>query len=222
MSQIKPESPLDPGRTITVVSGMPRSGTSMMMQMLEAAGFPIATDGQRFADVDNPKGYYELEVVKRLPKDASFLKSIVGQVVKVVAPLLRFLPPIYDYRVIFMERDLDEVLASQREMLDRLVGGEDRRADDEALARAFARQLQEVVVWLAEQENMRTCFVSHRLAVASPAEVSESVSEFLERTGAFVPALGTSNARELAPTRMANVVDDSLYRLHRLRRSRKM
>lgn len=218
MSQINPASPLDPGRTITVVSGMPRSGTSMMMQMLEAAGFPIATDGQRFADVDNPKGYYELEVVKRLPKDTSFLKSVVGQVVKVVAPLLRCLPPVYDYRVIFMERDLDEVLASQREMLDRNAGGDVRRVDDEALARAFTRQLREVVLWLAEQENIRTCFVSHRLAVASPIEVSESVSEFLERTGAFVPPLGTSNARELAPTRMAGVVDASLYRLRRSRK----
>jgi hypothetical protein len=218
MSQINPASPLDPGRTITVVSGMPRSGTSMMMQMLEAAGFPIATDGQRFADVDNPKGYYELEVVKRLPKDTSFLKSVVGQVVKVVAPLLRCLPPVYDYRVIFMERDLDEVLASQREMLDRNAGGDVRRVDDEALARAFTRQLREVVLWLAEQENIRTCFVSHRLAVASPIEVSESVSEFLERTGAFAPPLGTSNAKELAPTRMAGVVDASLYRLRRSRK----
>jgi hypothetical protein len=215
MSQINPASPLDPGRTITVVSGMPRSGTSMMMQMLEAAGFPIATDGQRFADVDNPKGYYELEVAKRLPKDASFLRAIVGQVVKVVAPLLRFLPPAYDYRVIFMERDLDEVLASQREMLDRHDGGDVRRADDEALARAFARQLREVSLWLAEQENIRTCFVSHRLAVDSPAEISESVAEFLERTGAFKLPLGTSNARELAPARMAGVVDASLYRRRR-------
>ena len=126
----------------------------MMMQMLEAAGLEVATDGRRAADADNPKGYYELDAVKRLREDSSFLQSIVGQAVKVVAPLLSFLPPEYDYRVIFMERDLDEIMASQRSMLDRVAGGDVRESDDEALARAYGHQLAQVRRWLAERKRM--------------------------------------------------------------------
>ena len=110
---------LDPGRTITIVSGLPRSGTSMMTQMLEAAGFEIASDGRRVADPDNPRGYYELDAVKRLRQDTSCLAAAVGRAVKIVALLLPALSRDYDYRVIFVERELDEVLASQRAMLDR-------------------------------------------------------------------------------------------------------
>jgi hypothetical protein len=110
------ERHLDPARMITIVSGLPRSGTSMMMQMLEAAGLEIASDALRAADADNPRGYYELEAVKRIRDDDSFLGECVGRVVKIVAPLLPSLPEEYDYRIVFMERDLAEVLASQREM----------------------------------------------------------------------------------------------------------
>jgi hypothetical protein len=212
MSQTEHARVLDPNRTITIVSGMPRSGTSMMMQMLEAAGLEVATDSRRIADSDNPNGYYELDAVKRLREDSSFLKSVVGRVVKVVAPLMPFLPPEYDYRVISMERDLDEVLASQRVMLDRRGNSEVRQSEDEALARAYRRQLEKVNLWLAGQANIRACFVSHRLALRSPMEVSVTVLTFLVETGAFGTTANGSEARELVQTRMAAVVDPDLHR----------
>jgi len=212
MSQIEAVRALDPSRTITVVSGLPRSGTSMMMQMLEAAGLELATDGHRAADSDNPHGYYELEAVKRLRDDTSFLKSVVGQVVKVVAPLIPYLPPKYDYRIISMQRDLDEILASQRVMLDRRGSGESGDVDDAALARAYESQLDKVNVWLAGQTNVRACTVSHRFALGSPKETAFVVATFLEETGAFGPTEGRSEARALAEARMAAVVDPPLYR----------
>lgn len=212
MSQTEVARALDPSRTITVVSGLPRSGTSMMMQMLEAAGLPLASDGHRTADPDNPRGYFELDAVRRLREDSSFLESVVGQVVKVVSPLLPFLPPAYDYRVISMERDLDEILASQRAMLDRRGKGNVQQADDEALAHAYRRQFEKVNLWLAGRANIRVYSVSHRLALRSPAEIALAVFAFLEQTGAFGTTAHGSKARELAQTRMAAVVDPQLHR----------
>ena len=112
-------SRLEPDRLITVVSGLPRSGTSMMMQMLVAAGLEAASDARRIQDDDNPHGYFELEAVKRIRQDASFLGGVVGKALKVVAPLLPSLPNKFDYAVVFLERDLSEVLASQSAMLSR-------------------------------------------------------------------------------------------------------
>ncbi|HEB88949.1 MAG TPA: sulfotransferase family protein [Deltaproteobacteria bacterium] len=209
--------PLDPGRTITVVSGMPRSGTSMMMQMLAAAGLPIATDGRRGADEDNPRGYYELADVKAIRDDASFLADLVGRVVKIVAPLLPFLPDEYDYRVIFMERDLVEVLASQRAMLARLAGSADP-ADDEAMARAFRNQLRRVKQWLAERQNVATRLVSHHDVVTSPVETALGVMAFLAETGAFDGKIGSdeeTQRRRAVCRRMAAAVDSALYRQRR-------
>jgi hypothetical protein len=211
MTQTERDRVLEPSRTITIVSGLPRSGTSMMMQMLEAAGLEVATDGRRIADSDNPNGYYELAAVKRLREDSSFLKSVVGQVVKVVSPLIPLLPPEYDYRVISMERDLDEIMASQRVMLDRRGSSGVRQPDDEALARAYRRQLEKVNLWMAGQPNVRTCFVSHRQALTSPMETSVAVATFLARTCAFRGMTNESNGRELAETRMAAVIDPRLY-----------
>jgi len=211
MTQTERERVLDPNRTITIVSGLPRSGTSMMMQMLEAAGLEVATDGHRIADSDNPNGYYELDAVKRLREDSSFLKSIVGQVVKVVSPLIPFLPPEYDYRVISMERDLDEIMASQRVMLDRQVNRDVRQSDDEALARAYRRQREKVNLWLADQANVRTCFVSYRQALTSPRKTEMAVATFLDETGAFQGIVNESTVRELAATRMAAVIDPRLH-----------
>src|SRR5262249_42395496 len=87
---------------ITVVSGLPRSGTSMMMNILTAGGIQALTDGERLPDESNPRGYFELEKVKYLGRDRSFLSDAVGKVVKVVSPLLKHLSSEYHYRVIFM------------------------------------------------------------------------------------------------------------------------
>ena len=140
--------------------------------------------------------------MKRLREDASFLPNTVGRVIKIVAPLLPFLPPDYDYRVVFMERSLDEVLASQHSMLAR-IGGNERRADDAALTRAFARQLRQVKLWLARQENVQTCFVSHKRALATPGQEAVIIADFLMRTG---------GAQHVAAARMAVVVDPELHR----------
>ena len=102
---------------IVVVSGLPRSGTSMMMKMLEAGGLTPLTDGQREADEDNLGGYYEFEQVKKMAQDSGWLEEARGKVVKVISRLLYDLPKTYHYRVIFMQRHLDEVLASQQQML---------------------------------------------------------------------------------------------------------
>ncbi len=210
------QRPLDPHRTITIVSGLPRAGTSMMMQMLAAAGFPLASDESRAADVDNPRGYFELDAVRRLPRDDTFLKEAIGRVVKIVSPLLRFLPADYDYRVIFMERDLAELLASQRAMLVRRGGelespaGVD--ADDETMERAFTHQLRDVREWMAERENIRTRFVSHALVLDSAVEASERIVTFLESTGGLASNAGREDSRSQAIERMAAVVDAELHR----------
>jgi hypothetical protein len=211
MTRTKREHVLDPNRTITIVSGLPRSGTSMMMQMLEAAGLEVATDGRRIADSDNPKGYFELDAVKRLREDSSFLQTVVGQAVKVVSPLVPFLPAEYDYRIISMERDLDEVLASQRVMLDRRGHSDLHQSGKEEIARAYRHQLEKVKLWMARQPNVRTCFVSHRQVLTSPAKTSLAVSVFLDETNAFAGMKSGSEARELAATRMTAVVDPHLY-----------
>src|SRR5215470_10675139 len=135
--------------TVTVVSGLPRSGTSMMMNILTAGGIQALTDGQRSADESNPKGYFELEKVKHLGRDSSFLSDAVGKAVKIVSPLLKHLSPQYSYKVIFMERNIEEVLASQRKMM--ISRGELAPDDDEKMAAIYARHLQDVKSWLSRQ-----------------------------------------------------------------------
>jgi hypothetical protein len=202
---------LDPARTITIVSGLPRSGTSMMMQMLEAAGFELASDGRRVADRDNPKGYYELDAVKRLRQDASCLGEAVGRAVKVVVPLIPSLSDDYDYRVIFVERELDEVLASQRAMLDRKRAS-GAQPDDDALKRAYENQLSEVKRWLARQPNARTVFVAHCLALRSPERVARAVADFLSATGGFPEDSSPLGSRDSRIEAMARIVDARLHR----------
>jgi hypothetical protein len=207
-----PESnarPLDPRRTITIVSGLPRAGTSMMMQMLSAAGLELAIDASRPADQDNPRGYFELDAVRRLPTDHTFLGGAVGRVVKIVSPLLRFLPPEFDYRVIFMERELPEILDSQRAMLARMGGGDDLQPDEAILGRALGHQVRDAKAWLAEHGNFRACFISHAKTLDSPMETSERVTAFLASTGGRGSIDGDSSR---AIARMAAAVDPDLHR----------
>lgn len=189
--------PDDPAECVIVVAGLPRSGTSMMMQMLAAGALPILTDEKRVADIDNPRGYYELESAKRLRKDRDWLKPAKGKVVKIVAQLLPFLPPDLPYRVIFMDRDLSEVLKSQSVMLENL-GETKARLPDNQLEQAFRKQLKQVRIWLAKQPNIKTLFVSHREAIDNAVSVAERVNGFLG---------GELNCRA-----MAEIVDSSLYR----------
>src|SRR6185369_16712292 len=121
---------------ITIVSGLPRSGTSLMMQMLVAGGMTALSDGERRADIDNPKGYLEWERIKQLPKDSGLIAEAEGKVVKVISQLLLSLPLVHDYRIIFMQRPLSEVMRSQEEMLKRR-GTADPTVDPAAITRAF-------------------------------------------------------------------------------------
>lgn len=182
---------------IAVVSGLPRCGTSMMMAMLEAGGMPVLTDDVRRADEDNPRGYYEFEPVKHLKEDSSWLAEARGKVVKMVSALLPDLPATHRYRVVFMERTMAEILASQRAMLERLGKPADPAADERQAA-LFERHLSSLRAWMARQGNFAVLFVHYNDLVASPAE-------HIARIDAFFGG-------HLDTAAMAAVVDRSLYR----------
>jgi hypothetical protein len=163
---------------ITIVSGLPRSGTSLMMQFLQAGGLPLLTDGRRAADESNPRGYFEHEAVKQGRNDLSWLEQAGGKAVKVIHLLLLHLPAQHNYRVIFMVRNLDEVIASQRAMLKQ-QGRPAATLADAALAGVFAKQLATVRQWLAAQPNFRVLYVNHRDVIAQPAAAAAQINLFL-------------------------------------------
>jgi hypothetical protein len=184
--------------TIVVVSGLPRSGTSMMMKMLEAGGIPPLTDEIREADRDNPRGYYEFERVKQMDKgDLAWLPKARGKAVKVIAALLKHLPAEYQYQVIFMQRDLVETLRSQQKMLDRR-GQPGDTVPDEEMAQLFAKHLDQVTRWLRDQPNFHVLFVSYNEVMAAPQEQAERINRFLGGRLALEP--------------MVDVIDPQLYR----------
>jgi hypothetical protein len=185
------------GSPIVVVSGLPRSGTSMMMRMLAAGGVPPLVDGIRAADVSNPNGYFEFEPVKGLDKggDQSWLPTARGRAVKIISQLLTWLPETYDYRVIFMHRALDEVLASQQAMLERR-GEHD---GDSARAREiYTAHLAQVERFMAARSCFRVLPVQYREAVADPAAAAAQVATLV--------------GRSLDQRAMIGAVDGSLYR----------
>jgi hypothetical protein len=182
---------------IVVVSGLPRSGTSMMMKMLEAGGVPVLTDRVRTADEDNPKGYYEFERVKQIEHDQAWLPDAQGKVVKMIAALLKHLPDEYQYKVIFMRRHIDEVLASQRQMLVRR-GEPTDTVPDEKMAELFGKHVERVEAWLDAQPNMDVLYVHYSDVLADPGGQAERLNRFLD---------GVLDAEA-----MAQVVDPDLYR----------
>ena len=183
---------------ITVVSGLPRSGTSMMMKMLEAGGIPPLTDRLRTADEDNPKGYYEFERVKKLPEgDTSWLPDAVGKSVKVIAALLQYLPAEYEYSVILMRRAMDEILSSQRQMLIRR-GEDPDKMDDAVIAGLFEKHMRQVEAWIASQPNIHSLDVSYNDMLQYPVAYVDKINRFL--------------GGRLDASRMAEVIDPALYR----------
>jgi hypothetical protein len=158
---------------------MPRSGTSLMMRMLEAGGIPALTDGLRKADLHNPRGYFEDSRAPRLAQDSAWLAEARGKAVKIIYRLLPHLPPQFDYRVLFMERDLEEVFDSQEEMLrssENMAAGQNR----ERMIRAFSAELEGARCWLAAQPNIRWLAVSFGELVAEPELWTRRISEFLD------------------------------------------
>jgi hypothetical protein len=186
------------GAPVVVVSGLPRSGTSMAMKMLEAGGLRIVTDEERTADEDNPKGYFEDERIKDLGEttDRSWVREARGRVIKVVAPLLHYLPPENDYRVVFMRRNLHEVLASQAKMLDRR--GESSESSDESLLEMYTNHLEKVEFQLRFRQHFEVVYVQYRDVLEDPVREARRINEFL--------------GGKLDERRMAEVVDPALYR----------
>ncbi|HCL28864.1 MAG TPA: sulfotransferase family protein, partial [Candidatus Latescibacteria bacterium] len=142
-----------------LVSGLPRSGTSMIMQMLEAGGVEILCDGERAADEDNPKGYYELEAVKGTKDDPSWLDGARGKAVKLISQLLYDLPEGTPCKVIFLRREMGEILASQRKMLERrggggAEGGGGSDVEDAEMSRIFETHLTEVLAWAKQRVGL--------------------------------------------------------------------
>ena len=185
--------------TITVVSGLPRSGTSMMMQMLKAGGMEVFSDTQREADTSNPLGYYEHEAVKRLARDKRWLSLATDKAVKVIAQLLKHLPPDYHYKVIFMERDLTEVVNSQQKMLARL-GKFPADVMPYHLRDNFERVVREIKEGEGTQPHIEMCFIDHSEVIAHPFAQAFRVNEFL--------------GGQLAVEKMAQVVKPELHREH--------
>ncbi len=179
------------GSDVVIVSGLPRSGTSMMMRMIAAAGIPPLTDGIRGPDEDNPNGYFELEAVKQTRQDSSWLDQAPGKSVKLVHLLLKELPPTHRYRLVMMHRDLDEVLASQQKMLAR-SGRKGAVSGPEALKRVFAAQLLDVERWVASQPNFSRLDVSYNGVLKDAGTEARRVAAFLgrpERAGAMAAAV---------------------------------
>lgn len=167
------------GDPLVVVSGLPRSGTSMMMQILEAAGLEIVADFERAADPDNPEGYYELERVKKIDGggDVAWLADVRGKVIKIVSHYLKYLPDENNYRVIFVHRDLDEVLASQAKMLERR--GEGAGVDDARMKQLYGEHLAEAAHELAARPCFDTLDLRHRDTVRDPMEAAARINRFL-------------------------------------------
>lgn len=182
---------------VIIVSGLPRSGTSMMMKMLAEGGLSVVEDSVREADEDNPNGYFEIESSKNLKDgDKKWLYAAKGKVVKVISYLLEFLPDDLSYDVIFMERETSEILASQRKMLQRR--NETSTLSDADMEARFQEHLRAVKYWMARKANMRILYVKYGEMVGAPETLCRSIADFLETP--------------LDLRAMQSVPDQSLYR----------
>ena len=185
-------------KELVVVSGLPRSGTSMMMKMLEAGGIPPLQDNVRTADEDNPKGYYEFERVKKLPVDTAWMPEAVGKAVKIIALLLTKLPlKGYRYKVLFMRRDIEEIMKSQKQMLIRRGESTDKISDEEMIT-TYNRHLSEVLNFLEAHSCFTVFFVNYNDLMRDPSD--------------WVPRIAAFLGKEMDTEAMKAVVDPKLYR----------
>ena len=186
------------GKPVVIVSGLPRSGTSMMMRMLDKGGLPVLVDNIRTPDDDNPRGYYEFERVKKMPDgDFEWLQDAQGRVVKVLAVLLTHLPGDYTYKVLFMRRNMQEMLDSQRAMLVRR-GEETDRVDDREMTRLFSKHLKDLYAWMDGRKNVQYLEVEYNAVLQNPSEWAQKIQKFLEIN--------------LDVASMVSAVDSTLYR----------
>jgi tetratricopeptide (TPR) repeat protein len=180
-------------KEVIIVSGLPRSGTSMMMQMLEAGGVDIFTDEIRQPDENNPKGYLEYEKAKALSKDNAWVADAKGKAVKVIAQLLRFLPANLKYKIIFMQRDMKEVIFSQQKMI-----GKKTDVFPVAIAQVYEKEIAWVMEWAAKEPNVDLITIDYAEAIRNPVSAVKNLSQFLNM--------------HLFEDEMIEVIDPSLYR----------
>lgn len=184
---------------ITIVSGLPRSGTSMMMSMLDAGGIPPVQDGIRSADEDNPKGYYEFERVKKIKEDKAWLPGARGKVVKMISQLLLDLPTEgYTYNILFMRRAMPEILASQKEMMKRRGTIKDSGPTDEDMANLLSKHVDQVLKWVDQQACIQLLEVDYNAMLKNSIPHIAAINAFL--------------GGKLDTAAMSAVVDKNLYR----------
>lgn len=184
---------------VSVVSGLPRSGTSMMMSMLEAGGVPPISDGIRTADDDNPKGYYEFERVKKIKDDTGWIPEAKGKAVKMISKLVVELPEGFHYRVIFMRRRMEEILASQKRMMERRGTLRDEGPSDEAMAQFFRNHVRETLERLSNGPQFEYIEIDYNAILTGGAD--DAIARIDEFLGG-----GLDRAA------MRKVVDENLYR----------
>ncbi len=178
---------------IIIVTGLPRSGTSLMMQLLEAAGIEIATDSKRQADLHNPKGYFELEAVKSLAKDNSWIGQIQGKAVKIIVQLLVNLPSEYNYKIVFMEREISEIMQSQQKMLNKSTS-----VYPVEIANIYQKDLLNAKSWISQHPNMSVLYLNHHEIIKNPDIELEKLRGFLNLN---------TDLKELS-----KIIDQDLYR----------
>ena len=179
--------------TVVVVSGLPRSGTSLMMQMLQAGGIEILADSKREPDANNPRGYLELEAVKSLDKDNSCLKDAPGKAVKIISHLLKHLPGEYEYKVILMRRNMKEIIKSQQKMLHK-----DENETPEGVVKYFEQELKNVISWAESSPNVKALNLNYKDVLNNSAEEIQKINKFL--------------GIKLDAEKMAEIIDPTLYR----------
>jgi hypothetical protein len=184
-------------KEITVVSGLPRSGTSLTMRMLETGGMPVIIDQMRRPDADNPRGYYEFEPAKKLKTDMKWLNHAPGKAVKMVYRLLYDLPPKFTYRVLFMQRKLDEVLVSQKTMLVR--HGNYDNVDEREMMSLFSKEIAQCKQWIQRQTNFFLLEVDYNRLILEPKPIVSDIVDFL--------------GREFDHDAMCKVIDKDLYHI---------
>jgi hypothetical protein len=185
---------------IIVVSGLPRSGTSMMMQMLKVSGVDLVMDDTRKPDLYNTRGYYEYEKVKEIKKDTSWLDGIQGKAVKIISQLLYHLPESHQYKIIFMQRNMEEIISSQNKMLSSRGRGSDV-INDTIMAEKFERHLEKIRKWIVNQGNIECLYIHYNNIIEDPIKTITKLNDFFD------------NQINIRP--MLKVIDKSLYRIRK-------
>ncbi len=165
----------------------------MMMQMLEAGGMKILTDNIRKSDKDNPKGYYEFEKVKQIKNDQSWLENARGKAAKIISFLLKYLPEKHQYKIIFMERRMEEILISQKQMI--INQKKSNKIDDQQMMKSFYRHLEQIKKWLKKQTNIEVLFLNYNQILKNPVKEIKKINQFLNHNLKAEKMVKTINPR---------------------------